>query len=229
MATNSNDKRFFDVSKPGKSPAGATSRPVIVSNRPMLKDPTLKPEEGGSGDATSKEKNEEDKVIKNEAKIVVPIDENLGKDKEENKKEKEEGVEVKVSSAETSEDPDKTPEDFETKEDKKNSDASEKKDEFDNKEKPIADNDQVDLNRPDQKKEAELTEAEKILKEKTDKLITSGRYVVSVGHIKRNRKLRKVLGIVILVLLLGILTIYLLVDAGIIKANIKLPIDLIKN
>lgn len=35
------DARVFDVAKPGKSAATATSKPVIVSNRPILQDPMV--------------------------------------------------------------------------------------------------------------------------------------------------------------------------------------------
>ena len=35
------DKKEFDVSKPGKTPASPTSKPVIVSNRPIMKDPMV--------------------------------------------------------------------------------------------------------------------------------------------------------------------------------------------
>lgn len=34
-------KKHFDVAKPGLSPADPSARPVIVSNRPLLKDPTI--------------------------------------------------------------------------------------------------------------------------------------------------------------------------------------------
>ena len=35
-------KRFFDVAHPGKTAADASSKPVIVSNRPLLRDPMMK-------------------------------------------------------------------------------------------------------------------------------------------------------------------------------------------
>jgi hypothetical protein len=37
----SKDPKTFDVAHPGKSAAPATSKPVIVTNRPMVQDPTL--------------------------------------------------------------------------------------------------------------------------------------------------------------------------------------------
>src|SRR4051812_22365228 len=36
-----NASKVFDVSKPGKQAASATSRPVIVTNRPIMQDPMM--------------------------------------------------------------------------------------------------------------------------------------------------------------------------------------------
>ncbi|HSW36758.1 MAG TPA: hypothetical protein VLG37_00105 [Candidatus Saccharimonadales bacterium] len=41
-------KKVFDVAKPGKTAAGASSRPIIVTNRPVLKDPMVVMEDGSS-------------------------------------------------------------------------------------------------------------------------------------------------------------------------------------
>lgn len=41
-ASNKSPK-VFDISKPGKSTAAATARPVIVSNRPIMQDPMVAP------------------------------------------------------------------------------------------------------------------------------------------------------------------------------------------
>lgn len=41
---NDGSKQFFDVVRPGKSAANATSKPIIVGNRPIIKDPMFNTE-----------------------------------------------------------------------------------------------------------------------------------------------------------------------------------------
>lgn len=46
--------KFFDVAKPGKSAPSSTSRPVIITNRPVLKDPmVIRVNTGDNDDAAS--------------------------------------------------------------------------------------------------------------------------------------------------------------------------------
>lgn len=40
---DSGGNKFFDVTHPGRSAADASSRPVIVSNRPIMDDPMMRP------------------------------------------------------------------------------------------------------------------------------------------------------------------------------------------
>lgn len=51
----SNSKQIMDVARPGTSAPSATSKPVLVSNRPMLKDPTLTKETEQASDVPDKE------------------------------------------------------------------------------------------------------------------------------------------------------------------------------
>lgn len=39
---NEPTKKYFDVAKPGNTAAGSGSRPIIVSNRPILQDPMMR-------------------------------------------------------------------------------------------------------------------------------------------------------------------------------------------
>ncbi len=41
---NEPTKKYFDVAKPGNTAAGSGSRPIIVSNRPILQDPMMRDE-----------------------------------------------------------------------------------------------------------------------------------------------------------------------------------------
>lgn len=60
-ATKSKDhqKKVFDVSRPGKAVAGATSRPVIVGHKPQIKDPMMS------------ERNEVPALLDSKQKVVV--------------------------------------------------------------------------------------------------------------------------------------------------------------
>lgn len=51
-ASSKSSMKIFDVSKPGKSAAGATSRPVIIANRPIIKDPMVTLGESGEAKET---------------------------------------------------------------------------------------------------------------------------------------------------------------------------------
>ncbi len=51
----SNSKQIMDVARPGTSAPSATSKPVLVSNRPMLKDPTITKETEQASDVPDKE------------------------------------------------------------------------------------------------------------------------------------------------------------------------------
>lgn len=211
MATSSSDKKFFDVSKPGKTPAGSTSRPVIVTNRPMVKDSTLRTEDEKADDKPLP-------LLKSEGKIVAPLNDS---------EEKSTAKPDEVPEEETAEDKPQT-------EDKTEAPVSEDASEPDAKTDSDAgtgavDDDQIDPGRKDQKKAVELSAAEKARQEHIERLVQSGKYSVPVGHIKRNRRARRAFSVIILVLLLGIVTADLLVDAGIVKTDIKLPVDLIKN
>jgi hypothetical protein len=44
-------KKVHDIAKPGTTPAGATSRPIIVNNRPLLQDPMVVAAAPGAGAA----------------------------------------------------------------------------------------------------------------------------------------------------------------------------------
>jgi hypothetical protein len=46
------DKKVFDITKPGKSAPSASSKPIIITNRPVLKDPMVTAETPGTTSAT---------------------------------------------------------------------------------------------------------------------------------------------------------------------------------
>ena len=101
MATN-NTKKYFDVSKPGKTPASATSRPVIVTNRAIVKDPTLKEEE--AEDVRSP-------LLKTVSKVIAPPKEEVEKTAEEAPKEETQASVTEAPEPEKVEEPAVVPED----------------------------------------------------------------------------------------------------------------------
>ena len=205
MATT-NSKKYFDVSKPGKTPANATSRPVIVTNRSIVKDPTLK-EEDDNEEAQSP-------LPKTASKVIAP---------------------PRTDDADTTVEPAKEGSASEPDTAKpKPTDAKEPEPEVETTQEEEPANvpdvdDQIDPGRKDEKRAEELNEAEKAKQEQLDKLVASGKYTVPIGHIKRNRRVRRTLGIVVILLLLAAISVFLLMDAGIIKTSVTLPVDLIHN
>ncbi len=213
MATNDNDKKILDVSKPGKTPPASTSRPIIVTNRPMVKDDTVTSSDKTDDESKTSQKPDDKPLVKSESKVIAPLNPDASEDKPtEDKSKKAEST--SKSDAQTTEKSTDTPAEESEKSEVGNETTA---------------TEQIPGGRAEQQKQAEMSEAEKAQKDKTDKLIAEGKYAVPIGHIKRNRRARKVLTILLLVVLLGIVAADLLVDAGIIQTNIKPPIDLIKN
>ncbi len=169
MAADSDDKKYFDVSQPGKTAPEPTGRPIIVANRSMVKDSTLTHQSDDEPDASKKTSTSVGS--KSEAKSVNPPH--------------EDDIKAKKSEEDTKKD-------------------SEKPEEPKADDETQSDDDQIAPGRVDEKKAVELTEAEQIRKKEMDKLIASGKYVVPIGHIERNRKVRRAAAVLIAILVLGI-------------------------
>lgn len=171
MAADSDDKKYFDVSQPGKTAAEPTGRPIIVANRSMVKDSTLTHE--ANDDIDNGKKVSSDFGSKNEAKSVKPL--------------------LEHDSAKTKDSEEET---------KKVSEKADEPREADEETQSV--DDQIDPGRVDEKKAVELTEAEQIRKKELDKLIASGKYVVPIGHIERNRIVRRILIVLIVIVVLAV-------------------------
>jgi len=140
------EQKIADV-KAGHS-AEATSRPVIVSNRAMVKDTTVK-------DDDEKPTKKEDTLIKSEAKPIQPVTKDL-----------------QTTALQTETEP--------------------------------AVEDDVKSSPADEEHKTGLNAEEKARQKEIAELAASGKYVVPIGHIERNQRLRKILSVVVLVLLLGL-------------------------
>lgn len=209
-------KKIIDVSHPDETVPDTSSRPVIVTNRPMIKqDPMIaekaaeepeKSDESKPTKAASKTKEEPAATKKKsiaplaDEKIVIePIESDEAKDDQP----AEEPEEVTAS--------DKTEETVE--ESAKPSDQSKEKEP---KESQAADeNVQVDEDATEKaKKEEEIDQAELDRQADLQKLIDSGKYALPIVDAHSRRY---VLGLVLLLIVLAALVLNVILDIGLIQ------------
>ncbi|MDZ7786518.1 MAG: hypothetical protein U5L95_05385 [Candidatus Saccharibacteria bacterium] len=225
---NTEKKKIVDdVTKPGETPANATSRPVIVKHRSVMKDPMMAEpnpsqmdeKEGSSADKTDKTEEDKDDPVSRKAPKLQPSPDVSATEKsdtpEENENENENEKEKENENEKASSPQEKPPED---------------------KEAPTEDNGRetgennsgtgaVDVlaseavkGKKDSKEQREKREAiEKHIEEKT--------YFAPIGRIsKRRAKIRIILFILFLIALAGG---YLAIDAEVIDLGIELPLDIL--
>ncbi|MDB5181576.1 MAG: hypothetical protein JWP13_339 [Candidatus Saccharibacteria bacterium] len=206
--------KVFDVSKPGKTMAAATGRPVIVSNRPIMQDPMV------SAQVTA----ESDTSGRGSSKVVIkPLSG------------EEEGQtadsEVRAVASEPSKDLEEKSDDSEKSEETAEAAKAEPK----VPEKPDAESDTTDdtaqdgtpaldgANTSTSKEAAELEATAKQLEE-IDKLTESKDYFLPINSVeKRRSKIVTILGLV-LIIVLGLLLINLLLDVGVISIDGVRPV-----
>jgi uncharacterized membrane protein len=227
MATKDDDKRVFDVAKAGKSEPAATSRPVIVGHKNMIEDPMVtapasskldvKSEEP-SGDAiTVKHDNDSGdtpEIMVHAGKTVTPPEPTVS----EQPKEKEPVAEPTDTPATDTEA--ETP--AETQE-------SEKEDKEAAPDTTGGAVEAVANQAGAKKKTSELTAEEKARQTAIQKLIESKQYAVKIGATKGTRSTHRLLLVLLVVLVLSLVGADLLIDAGLIRTDIKPVVDLIKN
>lgn len=178
------DEKVFDVSKPGKTAASASSRPLIIGHKTTLKDPMVKDSNNVSADASS-----EFAVLEGEAALEAPP--------EKEKPSREGAPEMEISG----------------KTDESANEAS--------KSAPIA----VEA----KKKQAEANRVNVARNEALEKVTSGGEHFVPINDKTRKKlSLRHILIGSLLIILLGGMLIYLMIDAGIIKVNFELPIHFFK-
>lgn len=204
-------KQVFDVAKPGKTPAEASSRPIIISHKPLVEDPMVSkkseqtdPDDKPSGIAVSTSAGE---VVSHGGKVVQPP--------------QHEEVETDKSShpAETVNDADNSIEP-ETKEQAKTESTSQASVEIN------AAADELEQKNVKQEADAKESKQEAELQERISKLIEEKKYFVKIGETRRHKSAST--GIMLFLLLLVVAGLYLAVDAELIKTSISLPYDFIK-
>jgi hypothetical protein len=206
MAEKKSDKQVMDVSKPGKSAADASARPVIVGHKPQVQDPMVNTAEDTNPDVAQEEPATASPTASK--KVIAPLSE------------QEEPVEPEAPAPEaptvdavektTTEQP--TPQDNEPPEaDEESSDA--------------AVVDAVAEQVGSKKKEDVQSEEDKKRQAELDKLILEKKYFVSIGS-TRSKSNRRIL-FVTLLLLLVLAGLILAVDAEVLEVGLALPFDLI--
>jgi hypothetical protein len=202
MAEKAKDpKQVMDVSKPGKTAANATARPVIVGHRSIVQDPMVNAAEEANPDVPKEEP--APTVTPAGKKVITPISEPENPADEEAVQESEQPAESAEQAAEAPVD---------------STDGE-------SSETAVVDAvaDQVGA----KKKEEQLSEEEKKKQEALDKLVAEKKYFVPIG--KAHHKSRKTAPIVLLVLLLLVAGGLAAVDAGVLDIGVDLPFDIIKN
>ena len=210
MANSSGKKKTFDISKPGKRSPDTTSRPIIVTNRSIVKDPTLRRAEETVSDleVSYVKKSEAQALVSNQAKTIKPP---VTRDEEDNTQEPK-----KESEPELTED---------TEEGKKDDQQAIDED----KQELPSENQDLDPSQAEKKKQHQQSQEEKVHQAMVEKLVAEGKYTRPIGQVKRRRNTRKLLLLLLVILIVGVIAGDLLIDAGVIKTNTNPLVDLIKN
>lgn len=218
-ASDKNKKQVMDVSKPGKIPPGASSRPVIVGHKPQVQDPMVTAEE-------TKDETPETPGTKPEAttspamskKVIIPLSEADKKTDEPAEIEPTEEAEQPSETTEEPEEKESTPAAEETEEPK----APEPDD--------AADSVVVDavIDQVGDKKQDEIeAEEERKRQESIEMLVAEKKYFVPIGKAhKKSNQISLVLTLFLFVVLVGVLA---AIDAEVLDAGFNLPFDLIKS
>lgn len=232
-----NNKKAMDVSKPGKVAADASARPVIVSHRPIVQDPMVKPEtEVSEFEPVQSDTTEPKSAPTSGEKVVEPINKDVVPESSEETKgdntpskvaeeiidDPKPEVETKVESAtpKTAEAESKPSPSSEqdVKSDAKKATSSSEAAEVD----AIAD--QATSGKHKEKQDAEQEAAKQA---HLQKLIDDKKYFVKTGQVARRRNNR--IAVAFLVLLIILIGLYIAIDAKILKVGFDVPFQLIKN
>lgn len=205
----------MDITPPGESEPETSSRPVLVTHRPMVLDPMVKDDAKEVVDI--EEKTPEEPVVHGE-KVIKPLSESeaAAPDESEESESDEPAKEESSSSAEATED------------DGSSGDKGDLSSEALAKEEAAIVEAVADQATEDKKKKNKTSDEEKALQETVQKHIADKKYFVPIGKATRRRKNRRAL-VVLFLLILVTAGGYAAIDAGYIKTDIKLPIDIIKN
>lgn len=242
MATSSDDKKTMDVAKPGNVAADASARPVIVTHRPMVKDPMVKSDDDVSELEPTEETAKDAKSAPTSGeKVIQPINKDIAADTNEIEKAAAAAIASKQKEPATlatkepkKEEPQETaPNDVDTKSSatKESTDADQKTETNETNITSSSDAavvdaiaDQAGSNKHKEKQEAEQDAA---IREHIQKLIDEKKYFVKTGQVARRRNNR--IALVFLVLIVLAVGLYMAVDAKLIDVGFDVPVQVINN
>ena len=249
------EKKVFDVSKPGKTKAEPTSKPVIIGHKVTISDGTVNSDKKASpekeADPLTPPAEEEIAPAKEEAKLnptsekkLTPsaeLVEKVKKDKASGQDEAKEVGETKsaMPESEPAEEPEVEKEESASEPEETESETAEPAEPEVEKEpepskpdeKPSGNEAAVNtvLGEAGTVKEAEIAELE--AQEKVKKLVSDGKYELPIGQPRRHHgKMSFTQGLVVL-LIVFVLTLAgfaLAIDSGLIESEYELPFNLIK-
>ena len=199
MADKEAKKPVMDVEKPGTTPASATSRPIIISKGPAIKDPMVN---GTNTDA--EEGKDKQPALPLKKKTIQPLSEQP--------KEETDGSEPDTGTTESPKEEIKP----EPSEQSPSEAVVPELDASEETEKPASAGETPEISEEDRKRQ-----------ELVEKLMVSKKYFVPIGAAAKKRTARNttLLFVVFLLIVSGAV---LAIDAEIIQTNISLPFDLIK-
>lgn len=234
-ARSDEPKKVMDVMTPGQVKPGSSSRPLVVGNRPVLgSDPMMVADAAAAGPTMpTAASNEEDHtstetgaaIVSHQAKIVVPL---------ESASESAKGEEEKPEAAAAPADEPASGED-ESK-DKEEKTAPAKTEEPAKEATPKTDEDEAPADDTSVEKDETDTEAAEVANENSkaaqkiaseadakrrlelDDLIASGKYALPINAVRRKRS-RTVLITLLVVLLLAVVVLDGLLDAGVLHLS----------
>lgn len=222
-------KQVMDVSKPGKVPADASARPVIVGHKPQVQDPMVTPEEAQNPEATSQE--QEIASPSASKKVITPLTE---EDKPAEAETEPEVTEEPAKPADTEEAQADEPveEQQETATETTETEATESPEENspdelgESSDTAVVDAvaDQVAAGK---KIDQGMSEEEKKKQEALEKMVAEKKYFIPIGKV-HHRKSNKMILIVTVLLFLVFVGLILAIDAEILDAGFDLPFDVIK-
>lgn len=223
MASNSEKSPVMDVTRPGKTPAAATSRPVIIGHGAMMKDPMVRDNsrEDNAGGTMASPAHDQPLVQKAELTVAPP--------------ESKEPVESSTADATVKTEPVTTESDAAAVPESTDDEAGESSQEESSEQTTESDEqltekgvvDAVVGQAAQNSKDKKKTEAEAAKQAAIEKLIKEKTYFVRIGQAHRAHKGGHGALVVLLILLVAAVAAYALADLGIISIGIDVPVHIL--
>jgi hypothetical protein len=205
--------KISDIKGPDKVAPATTSRPLVVTNRPVIADPMMVA-------AKTENETEEPKAATRMTKVIRPM--TLAGTDDEAEEDTKESTETEQQTEEKASDSGRTSVPLEqtlTPETLAEKPAAE----LVRNDTTVSEPEQRDTDAEAEHAKEQLQEAEIARQQELDTLITSGKYAVPVGAVRRRRSRMYIMLLCTVGLLLAILLLDAVFDAGIVAAPKNIP------